>query len=63
MHGSELNPRVWPGNLKGRGPFCPKTTMIDRVERLIQNVEKVIRGKPWTVRLAVVCLLVRGHLL
>lgn len=37
--------------------------MTDRVERLIQNVEKVVRGKPRTVRLAVVCLLARGHLL
>ena len=63
MHGSELNPRVPPGNLKDRGPFCPETIMTDRVERLIQNVEKVIRGKPRTVRLAVVCLLARGHLL
>lgn len=35
----------------------------ERVHRLEQNVARVIRGKPEVIRLAVVTLLARGHLL
>ncbi len=35
----------------------------DTVERLSQNIESVVRGKPTQVRLALVCLLAEGHLL
>jgi MoxR-like ATPase len=37
--------------------------MNNRIARLIDNVERVMRGKPRAVRLSVVCLLARGHLL
>jgi MoxR-like ATPase len=37
--------------------------MTNRIARLIENVERVMRGKPQAVRLAVVSLLARGHLL
>ncbi|MGH7823079.1 MAG: AAA family ATPase [Candidatus Binatia bacterium] len=37
--------------------------MTDRIARLIESVERVMKGKPAAVRLAVVCLLARGHLL
>ena len=37
--------------------------MTKGIERLIENVERVVRGKPQAIRLSVVCLLARGHLL
>ena len=35
----------------------------DRFERLVANVESVVRGKQAEIRLALVCLLAEGHLL
>ena len=37
--------------------------MQDKLQALIGNVSQVIRGKDEAIRLAVVCLLARGHLL
>ena len=37
--------------------------LVERVAALEASVERVIRGKPEAVRLAVTCLLARGHLL
>ena len=34
-----------------------------RIRRLAQTIETVVRGKPETVKLAVICLLAEGHLL
>jgi len=34
-----------------------------KVRRLVQTIETVVRGKPDTVKLAVICLLAEGHLL
>lgn len=39
------------------------TDLVGRVAALEASVESVIRGKPEAVRLAVTCLLARGHLL
>ena len=39
------------------------TDLVERVAALEASVESVIRGKPEAVRLAVTCLLARGHLL
>jgi len=39
------------------------TTSAARIARLEENVRKVFRGSPEAVRLAVVCLVARGHVL
>src|SRR5215471_14152001 len=39
------------------------TTAVEQIERLQGAVERVIRGKPEAVRLAIVTLLAQGHLL
>ncbi len=44
------------------GPI-PTTSPMQTVVRLEQNVARVFRGKPETIRLAVVALLARGHVL
>jgi len=44
------------------GPI-PATSPTQTVVRLEQNVARVFRGKPETIRLAVVALLARGHVL
>ena len=48
-----------------RGSFLSYNYRMDKskVAALIENMEKVVRGKPEAVRLAVVALLGRGHLL
>jgi MoxR-like ATPase len=52
-----LTPETIPEEL------APLEVATDRVHRLEQNVGRVIRGKPEVIRLAVVALLARGHLL
>ncbi len=41
----------------------PRLETADLVERLEDRVGRVVRGKPEVIRLAVVCLLARGHML
>ncbi len=41
----------------------PRLETAELVERLEEHVGRVVRGKPEVIRLAVVCLLARGHML
>jgi MoxR-like ATPase len=50
-------------NLRTASPDTVPTTTADRIETLQAAVERVIRGKPEAVRLAMVTLLAGGHLL
>jgi len=50
-------------NLRTASPDTVPTTAADRIEALQAAVERVIRGKPEAVRLAMVTLLAGGHLL
>ena len=48
--------------VKGHAPTVA-TDAIEKIERLQQSVETVIKGKPEAVRLAIVALIAGGHLL
>jgi MoxR-like ATPase len=50
-------------NLRTASSDAAPTTSADRIEALQATVERVIRGKPEAVRLAIVTLLAGGHLL
>lgn len=48
--------------LKGQGPLVTSDAM-EKIERLQQAIETVIKGKPEAVRLGIVALIAGGHLL
>lgn len=57
--------RVQPGwTILGRSLFPTDTAPMDlALERLLDTANRIILGKPRQIRLAVCCLLARGHLL
>ncbi len=49
--------------MKATAAELPELETADLVGRLEEHVGRVVRGKPEVIRLAVVCLLARGHML